>query len=310
MKLAALDLGSNSFHLLVAKALETQELRKIGSGKDVLRLGSVVQKHGKLTPEAFEAAFASVSRLAALARELGAEHLGVVATSALRDAKNGAAFLQACRDRLGVDVELLSGDEEARLVYSGALSAVPESRGRTLVADIGGGSLELAAGHATCEIASSLPLGFLRLSTAFSAKGAASVTPIAEHVRLACEKARFQLGRFDTLLLSGGTARAVGKLVGAGGAVSPILCAELARMSPAELLTLGVEEKRADTLGAGCAVLWGLLAAFGASDVRVSPGGLREGVVLREVGRRAAERTVGVESRLRARQTLRFGFAV
>ncbi len=309
MKLAALDLGSNSFHLLVAKALPSGDLRKIGSGKDVLRLGSVVQKHGKLTPAAFEDAFASVSRLTSLAQELGAEHLGVVATSALRDAKNGTLFLETCRERLGVDIELLSGDEEARVVYAGAVSPFPDDTGRTLVADIGGGSLELAVGHERCELASSLPLGFLRLSTAFAAKGTASAATIADHVRIECEKVRFQLGRFDTLLLSGGTARAVGKLLGAR-AVTSMACAELSRMSSAELLSLGVEDKRADTLAAGCAVLWGLLTAFGASDIRVSPGGLREGVIFRELGRRAAERAATAPSRLRGRQTPRLGFAI
>jgi exopolyphosphatase/guanosine-5'-triphosphate,3'-diphosphate pyrophosphatase len=310
MKLAALDLGSNSFHLLVAKAHPNRELSKVGSGKDVLRLGSVVQKHGMLTSDAFRQAFASVSRLTVLAHELGAERIGVVATSAIRDAKNGASFLEACREQLGVDIELLSGDEEARLVYAGAVSAFPKKAGRTLVADIGGGSLELAAGLDTCEATASLPLGFLRLSTEFATKAARSPAAIADFVRIECEKVRFQVGRFDTLLLSGGTARAVGKLLGTRSAISPIVCAELARMTPSELLALGVEDKRADTLAAGCAVLWGLLAAFGASDVRVSPGGLREGVLLRDLDRCSDVYRLGVPSQARPRRPHRLGFAV
>jgi exopolyphosphatase/guanosine-5'-triphosphate,3'-diphosphate pyrophosphatase len=292
MKLAALDLGSNSFHLLVAEIDGSGELRKIGSHKDVLRLGAVVQQHGQLSEAAFEAAFDSVSRAATVAAQHGAEKLICVATSALRDARNGRSFFQACRERLGVDIELLSGDDEARLAYLGARSALRLTNGRVLVADVGGGSVELAAGEGpTCDHVLSLPLGFLRLAHAFPVAEPGGAGRLSRYVQLECERIRFQLGRFDTLLLSGGTARAVGKLFGGGVAGASTaqllkLCEELCEASPQSLAARGVDRNRSLTLGAGASVISGLLCGVGLRQVRISPRGLREGVLLRELSQR------------------------
>lgn len=295
MKLAALDLGSNSFHLLVADAEASGQLRKLGSYKEMLQLGTVVQRHGQLSDVSFEAAFASVARMAALAQHLGATKLVSVATSALRDARNGRAFLQACRDRLGVSILLLSGDEEARLAYLGARSALPFTGGRALVADLGGGSVELAAGEgATCREVLSLPLGFLRLSHAFPLSEPGGSRRLARYVQHECERTRFKLGRFDTLLLSGGTARAIGKLLGGGIASVHTaqvlrLCDELSRLPPEQLVSRGVDRARSVTLAAGAAVISGLLAGMGSEQLRISPRGLREGVIFHELARSATE---------------------
>ena len=101
-----------------------------------------MQERGELTPAAFEKALASVGRLVSAAREMGADALVVVGTSALREARNGGAFVEACRERFGVDVRVLTGDEEARFSYLGASSANRFSWGRVLLADLGGGSVE------------------------------------------------------------------------------------------------------------------------------------------------------------------------
>lgn len=293
MKLAALDLGSNSFHLLVAQTDGVGELSKIGSHKEVLRLGSVVQLHGQLTDEAFERGLDCVGRAAGVARELGAEKLIAVATSALRDARNGAAFCDACVTRHGVSIELVSGDEEARLAYMGARSALKLTTGRVLVADTGGGSVELGVGDGVhCDSVQSLQLGFLRLSHAFRVNEPGGAVRMARYVQRECEKARWQLGRFDTLLLSGGTARAIGKLLGggiAGASTGQVLklCEELSESSVEKLLKRGVDKNRAESLAAGAAVTAGLVAGFGQREVRISPRGLREGMILRELSRRA-----------------------
>jgi exopolyphosphatase / guanosine-5'-triphosphate,3'-diphosphate pyrophosphatase len=293
MKLAALDLGSNSFHLLVAQTDGRSELAKIGSDKQVLRLGAVVQERGQLSDAAFSIALSTVSRMAAVARELGAERLLAVATSALRDARNGRAFCDECAVQHGVQIELLSGDDEARLAYSGARSALPLTTGRVLVADVGGGSVELAVGDgATCDSVQSLQLGFLRLAHAFALNEPGGAARMARYVQLECEKARWQLGRFDTLLLSGGTARAIGKLLGGGTASASAgqvlaLCDELTGLSCDGLVGRGVHRERATTLAAGAAVISGLVAGFGQRELRISPRGLREGVILRELLARA-----------------------
>ena len=294
MKLAALDLGSNSFHLLVVETDGNQGLTKIGSDKEVLGLGSVVQEYGRLSDVAYGRALDVVGRMATIARDLGAVKLLAVGTSALRDARNGAHFCADCSADHGVHIELLSGDDEARLAYRGAQSALPLTTGRVLVADVGGGSVELAVGEgANCESVQSLQLGFLRLAHAFPLKELGGATRLRRYVQLECEKARWQLGRFDTLLLSGGTARAIGKLLGGGIASASTaqvqaLCAALTASSSDALLARGVERPRAPVLGAGAAVISGLLAGLGLRELRISPRGLREGVILRELSRRAA----------------------
>ena len=293
MKLAALDLGSNSFHLLVAHTDGVDALSKVGSDKEVLRLGAVVPDCGQLDEAAYARALATVARMATVARELGAEKLMVVATSALRDARNGRNFCDDCFARHGVQIELLSGDEEARMAYAGARSELPLTSGRVLVADLGGGSVELAVGEgASCDTVQSLPLGFLRLAHAFPLTNAGGVARLARYVQLECEKARWQLGRFDTLLLSGGTARAIGKLLGGGIASASTgqvleLCEELARLPRKALIARGVDRERAPNLAAGATVIAGLLAGFGQRELRISPRGLREGVILRELAQRA-----------------------
>jgi exopolyphosphatase / guanosine-5'-triphosphate,3'-diphosphate pyrophosphatase len=293
MKLAALDLGSNSFHLLVAETAGASELTKVGSHKEVLRLGAVVQQHGQLSAPAFERAFDSVARMASFSRELGAEKLVTVATSALRDARNGGVFIEACQQLLGVQIELLSGDDEARLAYLGARSALRLTAGRVLVADVGGGSLELAVGEAaTCDNVLSLPLGFLRLAQAFPLSEPGGARRLTRYVQLECERARWQLGRFDTLLLSGGTARAIGKQFGGGIASASTpqllqLCDELGAAAPEALRARGVDRHRSIGLAHGAAVVSGLLAGFGQRELRISPRGLREGVLLRELNERA-----------------------
>lgn len=258
-----------------------------------LGLGAVVQECGQLSDAAFSKALSTVGRMAAVARELGAERLLTVATSALRDARNGRAFCDECAVQHGVQIELLSGDDEARLAYSGARSALPLTTGRVLVADVGGGSVELAVGDgAICDSVQSLQLGFLRLAHGFALNEPGGAARMARYVQLECEKARWQLGRFDTLLLSGGTARALGKLLGGGSASASAgqvisLCEKLGRLPRAELLKRGVDRERATTISAGAAVISGLVAGMGQRELRISPRGLREGVVLRELSERA-----------------------
>jgi exopolyphosphatase/guanosine-5'-triphosphate,3'-diphosphate pyrophosphatase len=294
MKLAALDLGSNSFHLLVVETDALNGMTKIGSDKEVLGLGAVVQEYGRLSDNAYGKALDVVGRMATIARDLGAVKLLAVGTSALRDARNGAHFCADCSADHGVRIELLSGDDEARLAYRGAQSALPLTTGRVLVADVGGGSVELAVGEgASCETVQSLQLGFLRLAHAFSLEQRGGAARLRRYVQLECEKARWQLGRFDTLLLSGGTARAIGKLLGGGIASAATadvqaLCEELTASSADALLARGVERARAPVLGAGAAVISGLLAGLGLRELRISPRGLREGVILRELSQRAA----------------------
>jgi exopolyphosphatase/guanosine-5'-triphosphate,3'-diphosphate pyrophosphatase len=168
--------------------------------------------------------------------------------------------------------------------------------GRVLVADVGGGSVELACGEGPhCDTVQSLPLGFLRVAQAFPVRDASGARRLARYVQAECEKASVQLGRFDTLLLSGGTARALGKLLGGGIATASatqviLLCEEVARLSPSGLQRAGVEAARSTTLATGAAVISGIISGLGQWNVRISPRGLREGLLLRELSARSAYR--------------------
>src|SRR6201991_1961159 len=143
-RVAVIDIGSNSTRLLVAD-VEGGRVRPVERRSTVTRLGRGVDLSGRLAAEAIEAACAAVDPYVATVQELGAEAVDAVATSAVRDAENGSAFIAKLRERFALSARVLDGDEEARLTYLGATSehspAVP-----TLVLDIGGGSTERVVG--------------------------------------------------------------------------------------------------------------------------------------------------------------------
>ena len=146
MRLGALDLGSNSFHLLVARVDGRGRFQKVTGRKAMLRLEEAVAASGRIQPELFASALDAVGELIAVAREHDADDVILAGTSALREAENGAAFAAAVRARHGVPVEILSGEEEGRLVYHGARSRIDELPTRVAVLDLGGGSVEAAVG--------------------------------------------------------------------------------------------------------------------------------------------------------------------
>jgi exopolyphosphatase/pppGpp-phosphohydrolase len=172
--------------------------------------------------------------------------------------------------------------------------------------DLGGGSAEIAIGdHDTCTFAASLPLGFLRLARTLDAHGAlddAGIARVVEHVRATSAGIRERVRELAprAWLLSGGTARALGGLLGnePGAAVSTRalarLAARCARSEPSRLMGLGIEPPRARGFGLGILVLAALVEELGAPATRITGGGLREGLLLRELGgtarRRAASR--------------------
>ncbi|HKB52239.1 MAG TPA: Ppx/GppA phosphatase family protein [Solirubrobacterales bacterium] len=159
-RVAVIDVGSNSTRLLVAdvdggvSVLERQSR--------VTRLGRGVDLSGQLADEAIEAACAAIADYVAICREAGAEKVAAIATSAVRDASNGSAFIAELRERFALSARVLDGEEEARLTYRGATAAQPPAA-PTLVIDIGGGSTEMIVG-ANAEIAfhASLQAGVVR----------------------------------------------------------------------------------------------------------------------------------------------------
>jgi len=299
MLLGALDLGSNSFHLLVARVDGLGRLEKVGGKKAMIRLEEAVAATGRIQPETFARALDAVGELLCEAHGHGAERVIVAGTSALRDAANGGAFAAAVRARFRVEVEILSGEDEGRIVYHGARSRLDELPERVGVIDLGGGSAEIAVGERdACLYAASLPLGFLRLARTLEAPGALDADDRARvraHVKQHADPVAAELGVLapQAWLLSGGTARTLARVIGlAPGAT--LSTSELARLAerfapcdPGQLVGLGVDPVRARGFGLGANVLASLTEALGAPATRVTPGGLREGLLLREIGGRS-----------------------
>jgi len=290
MSYAAMDLGSSSFHLLVAAPDPRGGLVKLSSYREVLALGRHLDAEGRLPAAVIGRALDALGTMVALSRSFRA-HPIAVGTSALRNARNRAELVQRAADSLDLRVEILSGSEEAELVYRGARSALSGLPERTAVLDLGGGSLEIAVGEQdACLYTASLPLGFLRVPSkeprAVRAHVLASARAVVKRVRALAPEA---------WVLSGGTARALATLAGPAYRVEgrPLfrtgletLAHELAASRPARLEELGVKPERGETIATGALVLAAAVDALRAPWVHLSRGGLREGVVLREMERR------------------------
>src|SRR5215831_12070403 len=214
-KLAVLDVGSSSIHLLVAQ-VDGAGLTALDKHKRMVRLGSGTLARGRLDVEAMRRGLGAIAELAERAREQGAQRIVCVATSALREAQNGRAFVERAREESAVDIEILSGEEEGRLIYRGACAT---ATGPQAVVDIGGGSVEIVAGIGDLpDIVHSLPLGVLRLREALvPADGYVNqrtVEIIAAAVRATAGRAVADVltHRPERLTFTSGTARTIGRL--------------------------------------------------------------------------------------------------
>lgn len=171
-RVAAIDCGTNSIRLLIADLQDGQEspiLNDVVRQMRIVRLGQGVDATGSFAPQALERTYAAIDEYAELIKEHGASKIRFVATSATRDAKNRHEFIAAVRERLGVDPEVVSGDEEAALSFAGALSISPPEPGSTvLVVDLGGGSTEFVLGGTDGPVAArSMDMGCVRLTERF-----------------------------------------------------------------------------------------------------------------------------------------------
>ncbi len=303
---AVLDLGSNSFHVLVADVDDDGALTPVLREREMLHLGAVVAEHGDILPGAADEAVDVTAHLVELARRAGADEPIAVATSALRDATNGPAVLDRLGAAVGRPVQVLDGEDEARLGYLGVRASVALRSEPALVLDLGGGSLELAVGTgSTVSWAASTPLGVMRCMAELVRHDPPSVDEVAALRRRVAETLasyRDELGAHDpgVAVAIGGTVRALGRVVAAeDGTWLPASVNQLtvptdvlARVRD-ELTTLstddrrqvpGMKEKRADHLHVAAVILVEALTEIGVPAVTVSDWGLREGVLLDDHG--------------------------
>ncbi|MFM8835695.1 MAG: Ppx/GppA phosphatase family protein, partial [Actinomycetota bacterium] len=215
--IAALDIGTNSFHLVVAKPVETG-FEVITTEKDVVRLGHGAGDMKQLEPDAIERGLSSLKRMREIAATNNAD-LRAVATSAVREAKNRGEFIKRARKEAGVEIEVISGIEEARLIYMGAKYGVAVGDQPMLLVDIGGGSTEIVvASGDEIHLSRSFKLGAVRLTDRFFTTDAlhpSAVSSCRKFVRsmLATIKPEVNELGFEIAVGSSGTVEALAKLI-------------------------------------------------------------------------------------------------
>lgn len=310
-RIAVVDLGSTSFTLLVADVTADGHVVRIAREREMLRLGAALAQESKFSDELCDRAVEAGRQLHRLADRAGAQELVAVATSAVRDAKNGRKLAERLSRALGSEVRILSGEEEARLIFSAFRRRVGLGDENALGLDLGGGSLELAVGNASSlRFETTLRLGVSRLHgelvasdpmtaaemRALKARVEEALDPIAGRVRA--------LGPVRSIA-AGGTVRALARLLLGAPDEAPSadlrgllvstedfdgLARRLARSSHADRLELpGVDEKRADLLPTGAVIMATVLERLSLPGLMICDWGLREGVILDALAARAAE---------------------
>jgi exopolyphosphatase/guanosine-5'-triphosphate,3'-diphosphate pyrophosphatase len=163
MRVAAIDCGTNSIRLLIAD-IDGNNFREVVRDMEIVRLGQGVDETGQFHPDAIARTLAAVDKFAAEIAKRGVEKIRFCATSATRDATNRHLFVDGVRERLGIELEVISGEEEAALSFAGAIKDLDPSNGPFLVVDIGGGSTEFVFGTSTVEAARSVNIGCVRMT--------------------------------------------------------------------------------------------------------------------------------------------------
>ena len=302
MRLGVLDLGSNSFHLLVADRGQSGDLRHVAREKINLRLGDVVARVGYFHEAAADDAVDAVRRLRDVAIESGAQQVFGAATSAFRDATNGARLLRRIEAETGVNVRLIDGCEEGRLVFEAVQRSLDLCAAPAVCLDLGGGSLEVVVGDQTSiQWASSVPLGVVRLKAQLLATDPPSRPQqrrLREHVASVLTREAGEAMRYNPRLVvgAGGTFRSIARMV-AGQSNSTIpasingmvvkreelleLSDVLLRLTADERTMLpGVGRRRADLAPAGLLIVIAAMDAFGHDSFTVAEWTLKEGLII------------------------------
>jgi len=300
--IAAVDLGSNSFHMVVAR-LSNDQLVVVDRLREMVRLGGGLDESGRLSKEVSDNAIECLARFGQRLAEVPPENVRAVGTNALRRVRGRREFFQQAEKALGHSIQVISGIEEARLVYLGAARSLPPDSQRRLVMDIGGGSTELIVGEGLEPIAlESLHMGCVSMTQRFFPGGeiteqAFRQAELAASLELRPIKNTFRHMGWGNVVGASGTIRAVGKLVQELRGESEITPAGLEALRSMMIEDgeinrehlPGLSQERGPVLVGGLAVLNQLFRTFGIQKMQVAEGALREGLLHDLLGRLSRE---------------------
>ena len=295
---AAIDIGSNSCRLKIARVVQ-HRLKMLHEDREVTRLGASVFESGLVSPDAMAATLRALKRFYRAVQTHGADKVRAVATAAMRDARNGRAFLAWVKDETGWDVEIISGLEEGRLIHRGVMSNEPGAAGRCLLVDVGGGSCEISLSeHKRIIETISVPLGAVRLTQEFLKSDPPTREEIArlkQFIARELRKAerRVHPVRVQLVLATSGTAAALaeaGKLMqrqhsGKNAELTPTsdvrrLANKLTKLNnQGRSGVQGIGPRRSEIIVAGAQVYAELLEHFSLPGFRYSTMGLRDGIL-------------------------------
>ena len=312
MRLAAIDIGTNSLHMIVVRVRPDLSFEVIDREKDMVRLGAGGLDGRALTPEAIHTALQVLSKFRRLADSHGVDEIIAVATSATREAKNGSEFLKAIVEATGIRARVISGTEEARLIHQAAAYGVGLAGDVAVVVDIGGGSVEITRGAGmNMETGRSFKLGVIRLTERFVTSDPLAPRDERKLNRfIGAEAGKFldQIVKqgFDRVIGTSGTIQSIGAVAAAergsspgslrnrrisGEAASPRNLRKLlvSRDLQGRLKVPGLEPRRADLAVAGAILTDAIVRRLGASDITLCDLALREGLILDYIARHRKE---------------------
>lgn len=293
MLLAAVDLGSNSFRLEIGRH-DHGQVRRVEYIKETVRQGNGLDEARNLTPDAIERGLACLARFGERLAGFKKSQVRAVATQTLREARNRDEFLSRARQVLGFPIEVISGREEARLIYQGVAHLLPQSDERRLVIDIGGRSTELILGQAfEARVTESYRVGSVAWSTRYFPDGvfteaAFERAEIAAQAVLDEALAAYARDRWDVAYGSSGTVGAVGDVLAAAGWDQGVITREgldwlyqqLLDAGSADRIRLeGLKDDRRPVMGGGLSVLRALFTLLDIEAMRPAQGALRHGVL-------------------------------
>ncbi len=297
--LAAVDLGSNSFHMVIAR-LDGDALQIVDRIREPVRLAAGLQDDGSLDEASQARALEALARFGQRLRDFGADQVRVVGTNTLRKAKNSRPFLHAASDALGHHIEIIPGREEARLIYLGVSHGVAGAPARRLVVDIGGGSTECIIGDSFDAVAvHSLYMGCVGFTTQFFGDGKISRkrmsnAKLAASLELQPLRVSLKTRGWERAIGASGTIRAVAAILNEAGWAHGTVTAEgLGKLEQAmitagrlEQLELpGLDPDRRAVFPGGVAILSAVFDQFDIDEMWISPTALREGLIYDMVGR-------------------------